>query len=177
MALTGLWIAWLQPLQMESPEALPRTWMNRLVEVFQPISIRADRLAAMRLLAGLERADLELAAALVSETLIDRGTRLTIQGRPSEHLWLVLEGQALVSADARPMRVVTGGDVIGLASMLLAAPCLETTVALTPIRAFETDAGRLAELMSMPPIRSRLAEAAGLSAIKRSARRRSSAAG
>ena len=162
---------------MEAPEALSRTWISRLVEVLQPLSIRADRLAATKLFTGLERADIELAAALVSETLIERGARLTVQGMPSDRMWIVLEGQALVSADARPLRLAGPGDVIGLLSMMLATPSQETTLALTTIRAFETDPLHLAELLNVPPIRSRLAEVAGLSAVKRSARRRSSAAG
>lgn len=147
--------------------------MTRLVEVLQPVSIRADRLAATRLFAGVGRADLELAAALVSETLVERGARLTVQGKPSDRMWFLLEGQALVSADARPLRVATSGDVIGLTAMLLAVPSPETTIALTPIRAFETDPSRFSELMNLAAIRSRLSEAAGLNVARRSTRRRS----
>lgn len=53
----------------------------------------------MRLFTGLERAELELAAALVTETLIERGTRLTVQGTPSSRMWVILVGQALASAE------------------------------------------------------------------------------
>ncbi len=76
---------------MDAAEALRPTWMSRLVEVLQPLSIRADRLAAIELFAGLGRPDLELAAGLVSEAVIERGTRMTVQGAPSTKMWLILE--------------------------------------------------------------------------------------
>lgn len=163
---------------MDAPEALPRTWMSRLADVFQPLSVRADRLEAMPLFAGLERPWLELAAALVVEASVARGMRLTVQGSPPARVWIILEGQALVTADARPVRVAGGGDVIGLTSMLLGRPAAETTLALTAIRAFELEPSRFAELLNAAPIRSRLAAAATTtSATRKSARRRSSAGG
>jgi hypothetical protein len=54
---------------MDTAQALGPTWMSRLVEVLQPLSLRADRLAATTLFAGVARPDLEIAAALVSEAL------------------------------------------------------------------------------------------------------------
>jgi hypothetical protein len=61
--------------------------MSRLVEVLQPLSVRSDRLAATDLFRGLERTDLQLAASLLSDALIERGTRMTVQGTPSTKLW------------------------------------------------------------------------------------------
>ena len=155
---------------MDAAEALGPTWMTRLVEVLQPLSIRADRLAATKLFAGVARPDLELAAALVNETLLDRGTRMTVQGVPAARMWLILEGQALVSADARPIRVAGHGQLVGLRSMLDAAKSPETTIALSPIRAYEADAAQFRKLMAHRPLRARLIAAAP-------PRRRSSAAG
>ncbi|TMG66208.1 MAG: hypothetical protein E6H86_06570, partial [Chloroflexi bacterium] len=97
------------------------TWLTRVVEVLQPISLRADRLAATQTFSGLPRQDLELAAAELKESLVERGTRLTVQGKLGGRFWLILEGQALVSADARPLRVVAAGDLVGLAGMLYRA--------------------------------------------------------
>lgn len=155
---------------MDAAEALGPTWMARLVEVLQPVSIRADRLAATELFAGVARPDLELAAGLVSETLLDRGTRMTIQGVAATKVWLILEGQALVSADARPIRVAGYGQLVGLRSMLDATDSPETTIALSPIRAYEADAAQFRELMAHRRLRARLTAAAP-------PRRRSSAAG
>jgi CRP-like cAMP-binding protein len=95
---------------------------------------------------------------------------MTVQGQPSARLWVILEGQALVSMDARPIRVAASGDLVGLGSMLKGAVSPETTIALSPIRAFEADARQLRQLMALRPVRARLMAAA-------SPRRRSSAAG
>ena len=155
---------------MDAAEALSATWLARLVEVLQPLSVRADRLAATELFAGVARPDLEVAAGLLNETLVDRGTRMTVQGLPAARLWLVLEGQALVSVDARPIRVASAGHLVGLSSMLKAADSPETTIALSPIRAFEADARQFRQLMAQRRLRARLTAAA-------SPTRRSSAAG
>lgn len=155
---------------MDAAEALGPTWIARLVEVLQPVRIRADRLAATQLFAGVARADLELAAGLMSEALVDRGTRMTVQGAPASKLWLILEGQALVSADARPIRVAGPGQLVGLRSMLDATDSPETTIALSPIRAYEADAAQFRKLMAHRRLRARLT--AGVPP-----RQRSSAAG
>jgi CRP-like cAMP-binding protein len=158
---------------MDAAEALGPTWMSRLVEVLQPLSVRVDRLAATELFGGLERTDLQLAANLLSDAVVERGTRMTVQGTPSTRLWVILEGQALVSADARPIRVASHGHVVGLTSMLLASTSPETTIALTPIRAFEADPTQFRELMNHAPLRSRLAAVAGMPARPRRRRIRS----
>ncbi len=67
---------------MQSLEVGPG-WMSRLVEVLQPTSIRADRLGATEAFAGLAWPDLELAAQLLTEALVERGARMTVQGKPS----------------------------------------------------------------------------------------------
>ncbi len=85
-------------------------WMARLVEVFQPLSVRADRLGSMKPFAGLPWSDLEFAATCLGESLVERGTRMTVQGEPSSRLWLITEGEALVSADARPVRIAGRGE-------------------------------------------------------------------
>ena len=41
-------------------------------------------------------------------------TRMTVQGRPTSGLWLITEGEALVSANARPLRVLGYGDAVGI---------------------------------------------------------------
>ncbi len=143
-------------------------WMSRLVEVLQPARVRADRLGATDEFAGLAWPDLELAAGILTETLVARGARMTIQGRPCSKLWLILEGEALVSADARPMRIATRGDLVGLASMYYANNSPETTIALSSMRTLAAGPNEFQQLIRHRPIRQRLAAAA---------KRRSSAAG
>lgn len=141
---------------MDAPEDLGPTWISRLVQVLQPLSVRADRLAATPLFAGLERAELERAAGQFEEAILERGARLTVQGKPPSSFWLILEGQALVSADARPIRVARHGDLVGLASLARSAASPETTIALSPIRAFAADRNQLRSLMAQRPVRARL---------------------
>jgi CRP-like cAMP-binding protein len=136
-------------------------WVARLVEVLQPVSIRADRLAAMELFAGLRWSELEFAAGLLYQTDVDRGTRMSVQGRPHSRLYLITEGEALVSADARPLRVAGPGDPIGVAGMLYGINSLETTIALSPIRALAAETVQFRELTRHRSIRLRLTAAAG----------------
>jgi CRP-like cAMP-binding protein len=135
------------------------SWISRLVEVLQPVGLRADRLSATEAFSGLGWPELQFAAGLLNETLIERGTKMTIQGRHASKLWVILEGEALVSADARPLRVATRGHLVGLPSMLHARPSPETTIALSPIRAFEAGPDQFRRLVARRLIRQRLAAA------------------
>ena len=141
---------------IDDPGQSSISWVAKLVEVLQPLSLRADRLAGMSLFAGLRWSDLEFAADRLRETEVERGTRMTVQGHPSSRLWLITQGEALVSADARPLRVVAYGDPIGIASLLHGGHALETTIALTPIRALAAGADQFRELAERPSIRERL---------------------
>jgi hypothetical protein len=107
-------------MELIGPEIAPSgpSWMSRLVEALQPLSVRADRLGSIELFAGLQRRDLEFAASCFAETLVERGTRMTVQGHPSLRLWLITQGEALVSADARPIRVAARGDAAEGATLL-----------------------------------------------------------
>lgn len=150
------------------------SWVARLVEVLQPLSIRADRLAGMALFAGLRWSDLEFAADLLQDTGLERGTRMTVQGRPSARLWLITQGEALVSADARPLRVAGYGDAVGLATLLHGGGSPETTIALSPIRALVAGPDEFRELVGRTAIRERLVAAAPANHPRlRRARRRS----
>lgn len=144
------------------PEIAPSgpSWVTRLVEALQPLSVRADRLGSIELFAGLRRSDLEYAAGCFAETLVERGTRMTVQGRPSLRLWLITQGEALVSADARPIRVATRGDAVGGATLLTQRNSPET-IALTSIRAFEAGPQQFRELIRDQSIRRRLAAISG----------------
>lgn len=145
----------MEALTPETVPAGPR-WVSRLVEVLQPLSVRADRLGGTRLFAGLQWTDLEHAAACLSETLVERGTRMTVQGHPSSRLWLITRGQALVSIDARPVRVAGIGDAVGGATMLYRIESPATTIALTSICAFEAGPSQMRDLITRPTIRRRL---------------------
>jgi CRP-like cAMP-binding protein len=140
---------------VQDPGSSSVSWVARLVEVLQPLSLRADRLAGMALFAGLRWSDLEFAADLLEDTEVERGTRMTVQGRPSPHLWLITQGEALVSANARPVRVAGYGDAVGLAGLLRGGGSPETTIALNPIRALSAGPGEFRELVGRAAIRRR----------------------
>src|SRR5260370_13607785 len=114
-----------------------------------------------------------MAAAGLKETRVGGGPRLTVQGRLTDGFWLIVEGQALVSADARPLRVAAAGDIVGLAGMLDRSGSPETTIALSPIRALEAGHEELNRLMTRKPIKARLAAAAAPTRRSGAARRRS----
>ncbi len=144
-----------------------RGWVSRLVEALKPQSMRADRLGSMGVFSGLDWPDLEFAAGFLAETVVERGTRMTVQGRPSSRLWIIAGGQALLSADARPFRVATRGNVIGGMTMLYGRPSPETALALTPIQAFEAGPDQFRELIGHRTIRRRLTAAVGVSGLER----------
>lgn len=156
----------------ETPRLSPR-WVSRLVEALQPAQ-RAHRLGSIGLFAGLEWSDLEFAAGCLTESTVERGTRMTVQGKPSSRLWLIMQGEALVSADARPIRVASHGDVVGGMTLINQQESPETTIALTPIRAFEAGPEQFRNLIRHRSIRRRLA---AIHSLRHPARRRSKARG
>lgn len=135
------------------------SWVARLVEVLQPLSVRADRLAGMEIFAGLRWSDLEFVADLFEESEVERGTRMTVQGRPASRLWLITRGEALVSANARPLRVAGYGDAVGLPSMLQGGGSPDTTIALGTMRALSAAPDQFRELVGRPAVRERLVAA------------------
>ena len=113
-------------------------------------------LRSMALFEDLRWPDLEVLAAEFDEVVVPRGTKLTIQGQPDAHLCLLVSGEALVSADARPLRVIKHGDAVGLASMLYRITSPETTIALSPIRMLSAGPDHFRTLQRQATIRRRL---------------------
>jgi CRP-like cAMP-binding protein len=144
----------MEELPPETARPVP-SWVSRLLEALQPTQ-RAHRLGSIELFAGLEWSDLEFAAGCLSEATVERGTRMTVQGKPSSRLWLITQGEALVSADSRPIRVAGHGDVVGGTTLLHKLSSPETTIALTPIRAFEAGPEQFRQLIRHHSIRRRL---------------------
>ncbi len=135
--------------------------ISRLVEILQPLSARADQLGSMPLFDGFRWTDLEDLAANLDEVHVPRGTRMTVQGRLDARFWLIVDGEALVSADARPLRVAGHGDPVGLSGVLYGIRSPETTIALAPIRALTAGPRQFQELIAAHPLRQRLTALAG----------------
>jgi CRP-like cAMP-binding protein len=143
------------------PNTAGTSWVAKLVEILQPLSVRADQLGSMALFETLRWSELEALAAHLAESQLPRGTRLTVQGRTDSHLWLIVEGEALVSADARPLRVAGHGDAVGVAGMLYGIRSPETTIALAPMRTLTAAPDQFRELVSNRLFRQRLTALAG----------------
>lgn len=130
--------------------------MVSLLQILQPEAVKADLLRSMELFGGLRWPELVEAGAQLDEVAVPRGARLTIQGEAGARLCVLISGQALVSADARPLRVIGHGDTVGLTSMLYRIKSPETTIALSPIRALSAGPGQFRELLRQATIRRRL---------------------
>jgi len=128
----------------------------RVLQVLRPEAARADMLRSMPIFGGLRWPELEELGAQFDEFMVPRGTRLTVQGHSDVHLCVLVSGEALVSADARPLRVIGHGDAVGLASMLYRIKSPETTIALSPIRALSAGPDQFRTLLRQATIRRRL---------------------
>jgi CRP-like cAMP-binding protein len=153
------------------PNTPGTSWVAKLVEILQPLSVRGDQLGSMPLFKTLRWSELEGLAAQLDEVSVPRGTRLTVQGRTDSCFWLIVEGEALVSADARPLRVAGHGDAVGVAGMLYGIRSPETTIALGPMRTLMASPAQFRKLISTRLFRQRLTALAGDQLLSRRAPR------
>ena len=151
----------MDPIRPDPAEPTSPRWVTRLVKALQPIGARADRLGAMTLFADFRWAELESLAALFEDAEVGRGARLTVQGRQDARFWLISAGEALVSADARPLRVIGPGEPVGVPGMMYSVASPETTIALGAIQALTAGPAQFEELISDARIRRRLTALAG----------------
>ena len=138
------------------PDEATGEWVLKVLQIFAPEAINADLLRSMELFGGLRWPELEVVGAQFDQVAVPRGARLSVQGRADSRLCVLISGEALVSADARPLRVIGHGDTVGLTSMLYRIKSPETTVALSPIRALSARPEQFRELIRQATIRRRL---------------------
>lgn len=138
------------------PNDAAGAWTLKVLQILKPQAFKADLLRSMDLFVGLRWPELAEAGAQFDEVAVPRGARLTVQGRADARLCVLIGGEALVSADARPLRVIGHGDTVGLASMLYRIKSPETTIALSPIRALAAGPEQFRELIRQATIRRRL---------------------
>jgi hypothetical protein len=91
----------LESITTDSNEAAG-AWVLKVLQILQPEAVKADLLSSMQLFGGLRWPELEVAGAQFDEVAVSRGARLTVQGRADARLCVLISGEALVSADARP---------------------------------------------------------------------------
>lgn len=145
----------MESISTDSNEAA-RAWVVNFLRILQPNAIKADLLRSMEVFGGLHWDELELAGEQLEEIAMPRGARLTVQGQTDSRLCLLVTGEALVSADARPLRVIGHGDAVGLPSMLYRIKSPATTIALSPIRALAAGPEEFGQLLRQATIRRRL---------------------
>jgi cAMP-dependent protein kinase regulator len=88
--------------------------------------------------------------ALVYETTLPAGARLTVQGHVRRQAFIILSGEATI--DMGPVRLGTAGfgDLIGEMSLLDNRPQTATVTATTPLRVLVMDPREFITLMSEP---------------------------
>lgn len=124
------------------------------------LSARVDVLVGLQIFDGARRVTLERLAAGMTEQSVVVGEALLRQGDPADAFWVVLEGTAVVSADAgdgpRVLRRVSGPTYAGEIGLLHQRPRTATVVAVTPLRALRADGPEFLAALSDAPVSSAL---------------------
>ena len=77
---------------------------------------------------------LEFVASRTDEVNAPAGRQLTVQGKPVESFYVLLDGEADVNIDGERRRTLKPGDFFGEISMLDRGPATATVVTSTPVR-------------------------------------------
>lgn len=72
-----------------------------------------------------------------------RGDRLTIEGKPVEHLYFLSEGEARVLSGGKPVGLCREGDLIGEVTVLTGEPASATVILSTDARFWCANAAKL----------------------------------
>jgi len=87
---------------------------------------KVKALSKVPLFAKLSNSELEHVASNADEVDVPAGKRLTVQGRPGESFYVLLDGEAVVEIDGEPRRTLKPGDFFGEISMLDRGPATAT---------------------------------------------------
>lgn len=96
--------------------------------------------------------DRELARidALVYDTILPTGARLAVEGQVRRQAFIIVSGEASISAGATTIGTARAGDMVGDLSLTGRGPCAATVTALTPLRVLVMDPREFVTLMSDP---------------------------
>ena len=108
-------------------------------------------------LSGARRRDLVSLASLFDELRLDEGDLLIREGRPGRELFLVVEGEAVVSLRDRPLATVGPGELVGEMALFGRAPTSASVSALTPMRVLVAGPESFGTLLTHPAMVRRLA--------------------
>jgi trk system potassium uptake protein TrkA len=93
-----------------------------------------EELAAIPLLSGLWRRDLEKVARAADVVDVDAGTVMLEQGTYGHHLFVVATGSATLVEGGRPSAMLGPGDTFGEAAVFTGAPHSVSVIAASPAR-------------------------------------------
>jgi len=108
-------------------------------------------------LSGLPERDLLSLAVLFDEAWLAAGDVLGREGEPGRELFLVVEGQAVVSLRGDALATVGAGEFVGEMTLFERAPRSATVTALTPLHVLVAGAGSFGALLAHPAVLRRLA--------------------
>jgi CRP-like cAMP-binding protein len=112
---------------------------------------KLDMLAAVPLLAGLNRDHLERVGQLCTRADVPADTRVCREGGPGLEFFLVIDGQAVVSIGGDPVAKVGQGGFFGELALLGGGPRTATVTAETSMSLFVLSGAEFAELMRTEP--------------------------
>ena len=119
-----------------------------------------ERLARLALFADLTRPQLEQVAHTYDEEMFPEGQRILRRGLSGSGLYVVLDGEAVVSVDGEEIARLGRGEFFGEVSALLGEPPTADVTAATPLRCLVIPGPEVRSfLLVNPPVTVRMLEA------------------
>src|SRR5437764_13004829 len=107
-------------------------------------------------LSGLANRDLARLASHFDDVCVDAGERLIREGEPGREIFLVVDGEAVVSLRDDALATVGPGEFVGEMTLFDRVPRSATVTALTPVRVLVAGAGSFGTLLANPAVLRRL---------------------
>jgi CRP/FNR family cyclic AMP-dependent transcriptional regulator len=108
-------------------------------------------------LAGAGAREICSLASLFDEAVVEEGALLAREGEPGRELFLIVEGEVLVTLRGDALATVGPGEFVGEMTLFERAPRAATLTALTPTRVLVAGSGSFGALLNEPAVLRRLA--------------------
>jgi CRP-like cAMP-binding protein len=123
---------------------------------------KLELLAAVPLLAGLDRKDLEAVGQLAEEVDVGAGKVLAQQGAWGHEFFVIVSGDVAIERDGEHLRDLGPGDFLGELALIGGTPRTATATTTTAARLLVLGQGQFRDLLSSyPSIRTAVLEAVG----------------
>ncbi len=121
-----------------------------------------ERLSQVALFAACTKAELRKLAAITTETVTPAGEVLCREGSAGRECYVVMEGEATVSIDGRPLDTVGPGGFFGEMALLDGGPRVATVTADTEMRLLVLSRSEFTSLLAdVPSVSRKMLEALG----------------